>query len=184
MAGLTREQRAAKVAAANVGIEDQPEALRVSVLERRLQNPFGMPAAPVRLRDKTMFPRWFNNSLQHDRFYIAGENGWKGVKPEDVIDLKQIGSYSQSPEGWVCRGERGQEVLMCIERDFWNRLQLAKTRKNLELMRDTTGEQNRALEAASKKLGPQVAEQMEAVKRVMNVTDNYERIEKLPETAE
>ena len=178
--GLTREQRAERAAAKAV---ETPEdgTPRIAVLERRLQNPFGKPADAIRLKDKTMFPRWFNNATQHDRFYLAGENGWLGVTPDDVLDKKQISGYSRSPEGYVCRGARGEEVLMKIERDFWNRLQLAKTRKNLDMMRDSSGEQSRALEAASRQLGPRVAEQMEAVTRTMNVTDNYERVERIPE---
>lgn len=181
MAGLTREQRAERAAA--TAAADEGETPRVAVLERRLQNPFGAPAAPIRLKNKVMFPRWFNSAQQHDRFYIAAEGGWLGVKPDDVVDKKQINGYGRSPEGYVCRGPRGEEVLMCIEKSFWDRLQLAKTRKNLEMMRDQQGEQSRALEAASQKLGPQVAEQMEAVSRQMTVHDNFERIERTPEEA-
>lgn len=180
MAGLTREQRAARAArdADRAHLDDTP---RVAVLERRLQNPFGAPAVAIRLKNQALFPRWFNAALQHDRFYIAAESGWMGVKPDDVLDKKQINGYGRSPDGYVCRGPRGEEVLMCIEKTFWDRLQLAKTRKNLEMMRDQQGEQSRALEAASQKLGSAVAEQMEAVSRTMTVHDQYERIERTPE---
>ncbi len=177
MAGLTRAQRAERAAArAETGVDETP---RIAVLERRLQNPFGAPAVAIRLKNPQLFPRWFNSALQHDRFYIAAESGWMGVKPDDVLDKKQISGFSRSPDGYVARGARGEEVLMCIEKSFWDRLQLAKTRKNLEMMRDQKGEQSRALDAAAAKLGPQVAEQMEAVSRQMTVTDTYERIEKL-----
>lgn len=179
MAGLTREQRAARAAAAGeTGVVDAP---RIAVMERRLQNPFGAPAVAIRLKNPQMFPRWFNSSLQHDRFYIAAESGWMGVKKDDVLDKRQINGMGTSPEGYVCRGARGEEVLMMIEKTFWDRLQLAKTKRNLDEMRDSKGEQSRALEAASKALGSQAAEQMEAVSRTMNVTDNYERVERTPE---
>lgn len=193
MAGLTREERARRRAAAelaNSGVEmsqitppdstDEAEVPRVSILERRLQNPLGVPAAPVRLKDRSQFPRWFNSSLVHDRFWAAQNLGWVGVKPEDVIDLKQIGGYGKSPDGYIVRGERGQEMLMSIPKTFWDQLQLAKTKKNLEMMRDTQGEQARALEAAGKQFGDEVATGMEGVKRKMVIHDNLERVERTP----
>src|SRR4051812_18647512 len=132
MAGLTKEQRAAKALdTATIAQVEDPD-VRLAILERRLQDPFGVPAAPVRLKDATMFPRWFNNSLMVDRFWTAQNQGWKGVREEDIVDLNQIGNFGKSPDGYVTRGERGQEMLMCIPRDFWNRLQLAKTKKNNE----------------------------------------------------
>ncbi len=48
---------------------------RVSVLERRLQNPFGEPSAPVRLKDPTLHPRWFNASSRPDNIWRAKELG-------------------------------------------------------------------------------------------------------------
>lgn len=183
MAGLTKEQRAAKAAVLDTDTIAQVEdpAVRLAVLERRLADPFGVPAAPVRLKDTTMFPRWFNNSIMHDRFWTAQNQGWQPVKPEDIVDLNQIGNYGQSPEGYITRGERGNEMLMCIPRDFWNRLQLAKTKKNNELTRDTSKQSAQALEAAAQALGPEVAEQMRGVQRKVEITDNYERVERTPD---
>lgn len=161
--------------------EVEDPKVRAAVLDRRLQDPFGVPAEAVKMKDPTMFARWFNNALQPDRFWVAMNNGWKGVRPEDIRDLAQIGNYNQSPEGYVTRGERGQEMIMQIEKDFWDRLQLAKARKNLELMRDNSKQSAQALEAAAKELGPQVAEQMRGVQRKMEITDNYERVERTGE---
>src|SRR6185295_16280024 len=132
-------------------LEEAPDPFspdRISVIERRLQDPFGIPAAPVRLNDGALFPRWFNSVLKPDAIWVAKQNGWTGVTPGMVADLSQIGNFVTSPEGYVARGERAQEVLLCMPREHWNRLQLAKARKNAELMRDTSKQTAQALEAA------------------------------------
>ena len=154
---------------------------RISVLERRLQDPFGIPAAPVRLNDARLFPRWFNSSLKPDAIWVAKQNGWTGVTPGMVADLSQIGNFVTSPEGYIARGERAQEVLLCMPREHWNRLQLAKAKKNAELMRDTSKQSAQALEAAAQQMGGDAAERMAAVSRTMRVHDQYERIERTDE---
>lgn len=177
MAGLTKDQRAARAAATAAVPEN---AARISVLERRLQNPLGEPSAPVRLKNATLHPRWFNASSRPDNIWRAKELGWEGVRPDDIIDLSQIGTHMLSPEGFVARGERGQEVLMAMPKKIYDKIQWAKTKKNLDMMKDTDGEKHRMLNAAAKKFGGTAAEYMnERVGPVGQVTDNYERIEQV-----
>jgi hypothetical protein len=168
----------------NVPVLDAPPptetAARISVLERRLQNPLGEPSAPVRLKDDTLHPRWFNSSSRPDNIWRAKELGWEGVRPDDIVDLSQIGTHMLSPDGFVARGERGQEVLMAMPKKIFDKIQWAKSKKNLEMMKDTDGEKHRMLNAAAKKFGGTAAEYMnERVGPVGRVTDNYERIEQV-----
>lgn len=181
MAGLTREQRAAKQAKQNAtpAVPDGPVPA-LTVLERRLQNVFGEPSAPVRLKEQGMFARWFNAANRVDAIWRAKEMGWTGVLPEMIVDLSQIGTYTLSAEGYVARGERAQEVLMCMPERAYHQIQMAKTKRNLEMMRDVKGEQHRMMEAASKKMGADFADTMQQhVGPVGGVTDSYERVERV-----
>lgn len=183
MAGLTKAQRAEKAARlAGAPVETQtPEAAatRISVLERRLQNPLGEPSAPVRLKDSTLHPRWFNASSRPDNIWRAKELGWEGVRPEDIVDLSQIGTHTLSADGFVARGERGQEVLMAMPKQMFDKIQWAKTKKNLDAMKDTDGEKHRMLNAASKKFGGDVADIMSKyVRTVGGVSDQTARMER------
>src|SRR3990167_2681953 len=104
---------------------DKPAAKvkpRISVLERRLQNPFGEPSAPVEFKDKTRRGRWFNGALVADKIWRAKNNGWTLVFPDDLEDMDQIGGYTLAPAGHVTRGERGQEVLMWMHQDDFNQI--------------------------------------------------------------
>lgn len=175
MSGISKEERERR--AAEPGPDD---AGRIAILERRLQNVRGIPSETIRLKDKTLVPRWFNSALIHDRFWQAQNMGWTGVRPDDVIDLKQIGNFGRSPDGWITRGERGQEVLMAMPKDYYDKIQLLKTKKNLEDMRDTKGTQAKALEAAAKQYGANFAEQMHSVTTKMELKDSYERVERTP----
>ncbi len=131
---------------------------RVSVLERRLQNPFGEPSAPVRLKDPSLIARWFNSSIRPDQFWRAKELGWTGVTPEQIADLQQIGHHVVSPDGYVARGERANEVLMCMPKDDYKQIQVAKTKKNLQDMKDFDKEKQQALNAFAKQHGGTAAE--------------------------
>src|SRR5687768_17347967 len=108
---------------------------RVSVLERRLQNPFGQPSSEIRLKDRTMEARWFNTALRADRIWLAKEQGWVGVTPEMLADAEQVGAFKVSANGYVCRGEREQEVLTCMPREDRAKIQMAKTRVNIDQMK-------------------------------------------------
>lgn len=181
MAGLTREQRAAKAAAQAEANAASPHAGRIAVLERRLQNPLGEPSAPVRLKDPTLCARWFNASARPDNIWRAKELGWEGLRPEDIVDISQIGTHILSPEGFVARGERAQEILMGMPKAIYDKIQWAKTKKNLELMKDQDRQKHDMMNAAAKQFGGNVADFMNTrVGPVGRVTDQYERIEQLP----
>lgn len=152
---------------------------RISVLERRLQNPFGEPSSPVHLKEPGLIARWFNAAIIADKIWRAKQKGWTPVRPEDVVDLDQIGGYTKSPDGFIARGDRGQEVLMCMPREDFDQIQMAKTRHNNRNMGNPNRQKAELLEAAGKNLGSEAADFLNRrVGPVGDVTDSYERIER------
>lgn len=155
---------------------------RISVLERRLQNPFGEPSAPIHLTDPAMLPRWFNSAGRPDNIWRAKEQGWTGVTPNMIRDITQIGTFTTSPDGYVARGERAQEVLMCMPADDFKQIQQAKTKENIRRMGHPNAQRQEVLEAFGK-TNPDGAETVSRMGGpVGGVHDSYERIEQVEPT--
>lgn len=155
------------------------EQERIKLFERRLQNPYGRSSLPIELRDASMEARWFNAAINADKIWRAKQDGWSPVRPEDVVDLDQVGGYVKSPDGFVTRGDRGQEVLMAMPKTWRQKIAMAKTRENLKNMGDPVKTKNEVVQAASDKLGDQAADFLNRrVGVVGGVTDQYERIER------
>lgn len=153
---------------------------RIDVLERRLQNPFGEPSTDIRLKDPSLIPHWVNTTLRADQFWRAKEFGWVGVRPEQVTDLTQIGYYTTSVDGYITRGQRGEEILMCMPNERFQRIQLAKARKNLADTRDFDKQKRQMLDGAAAKYGGQASDYLnQRTGPIGKVTDMYERIERL-----
>ncbi len=158
----------------------EAQKTRISVLERRLQNPFGEPSSPIDLTKPGMIPRWFNGAIINDKVWRAKQKGWIPVRPSDVADQDQIGGTNVSPDGFVVRGDRGQEVLMMMLRDEFDQIQMAKTRHNIRVLRDPNRQQSEILESAASKFGSETADLMAKKTRVYNdVTDSREILERV-----
>lgn len=152
---------------------------RISVLERRLQNPFGEPSSPVHLKEPGLIARWFNAAIISDKIWRAKQKGWDPVRPEDVVDLDQIGGYTKSPDGFIARGDRGQEVLMCMLKSDYDQIQIAKTKYNNRHMGNPNAQKRDIVEAAGNALGSEAADFLnKRVGPVGGVMDSYERIER------
>lgn len=153
---------------------------RIEVLERRLQNPFGEPSAPVRLVDDTRECRWFNAAVQNDHIWRAKHKGWEPVKPDELSDIDQIGGYGIDTSGFVVRGERGQEVLMAMPKEWRKQIQAAKIAQNIRNMGNPNRQKAEIVEAAGAKLGAEAADFLnKRMGSVGAVTDTYERIERV-----
>lgn len=149
---------------------------RVEVLQRRLQTPFGAPASKVRLKEDGWECRWFNSAIAADHVWRAKENGWQGVRPEELADTDQIGGFQKSPDGFVVRGDKGTEVLMKLPAEWRKQIQLKKTEQNTKNMRPGVMKREVA-EAAGKTLGDQAGEFVQKnVSIVGDVTDKIERM--------
>lgn len=155
---------------------------RVSVLDRRLNDPFGIPSYPIHFKDQSLIGRWFNSAISTDKIWIAKQvQGWGAVTPDMVVDLDQIGGYNLSPTNTIVRGERGQEHLLCMPRDAFDQIQMAKTRKNMERMGNSSRTKAEVVEAAANKYGDEAAEFLHRhVGPVGGVQDSYERVERRP----
>lgn len=149
---------------------------RVEVLQRRLQTPFGAPAAQIRLKEAGWEPRWFNAALAADHIWRAKENGWQGVRPGELADPDQIGGFQVSPDGFVVRGDKGQELLMKLPADWRKQIQQKKTEQNTRNMRPGAMKREVA-EAAGKALGDQAGQFVnDNVRVVGDVRDSIERV--------
>jgi len=115
--------------------EKTPRLKRISVLERRLQNPFGEGSPPIRLKEAGWTLHVVNGALRPGRFHdVVRNKGWVPVTPEEIEgDALDFGFDVK--DGRVVRGERGQEVLVKMPtadytliakaKDDHNRAQLA-----------------------------------------------------------
>lgn len=155
---------------------------RVSVLERRLKNPFGEPSSPIDLKDRAMTCRVFNKGVNPQQMYRAKNLGWEYVTPDMIADVDQAGGFTVSTDGTrMVRGLREEEVLMYMPKTEREQIEIAKSKKNMRDMQ--MGRQKEAIvQAAASSLGGQAADFLSKTHIVGNVTDNYERIQVTPET--
>ena len=141
----------------------------------RLDNPFNAPSVPIALKDDTRECRWFNSAIASDHTWRAKQKGWDPVRVEDVIDIEQIGGFTKSPDGFVTRGERGQEILMSMPKQVRQLVQIAKTRKNQELMGNPSRMKADVVAAAGERFGDQAAGYIQTH---VDVKDSHEIVER------
>lgn len=148
----------------------------------RLSNPFNEPSAPIALKDESRECRWFNGAVGSDHIWRSKRKGWDQVRPEDVVDLEQIGGYNKSPDGYITRGARGEEVLMSMPKVVRKAIQIEKTRHNVRNMGNPNATKREVVEAAGQAIGSEAADYLDAhIGPVGGVTDSYERIERTGE---
>lgn len=144
----------------------------------RLDNPNGQPSAPIGLVKKDWEARWFNAAIQTDHIWRNKRKGWDQVRPADVEDLEQIGGYSVSPEGFITRGERGQEILMMMPRAVRAAVLAAKTEHNNRSLAQPNALKNELANAAGDRFGDQAGS---FVQTHVNLTENFERVQRVDE---
>jgi hypothetical protein len=151
--------------------------------QARMDNPFNEPSAPIFLKDDTRECRWFNAAVATDHIWRAKRKGWDQVKPSDVADLEQIGGYNVSVDGYITRGERGQEVLMSMPSVVRRAVQHAKTQQNLSKMGNPNATKADVVNAAGRALGSEAADYLNSrIGPVGGVTDTHERVERSVES--
>lgn len=127
---------------------------RVQVWERRMVNPGRESSRPVFLKDDTFVVRWVNTASE-GRFHRAVyEQGWEPVEVKDLRDDPKLLGFNVT-DGYVRRGNQGQEVLVKIPRVVFNRIQRRKAELNNEHIRKT---RQRLQEAISGRFGDQAAD--------------------------
>lgn len=149
---------------------------RIEVLERRLQSPHGAPSAKIVLKEAGWSVRWFNSAVGTDHIWRAKENGWQGVTPAELSDPDQVGGFTVSPDGYVVRGDKGQELLMKLPTDWREQIAKKKEEQNTRAMRMGTTKSEVA-SAAGREFGDQAGEFInQNVSLVGDVRDSVERI--------
>lgn len=144
-------------------------------IQDRLKNPFGQESREIALTTPGTVARWFNASLYADRIWRAKNQGWDPVTPDLLADKDQVGGFIVSADGFVCRGEKQQEVLMYMAREDRDAIQQKKTEINIRNMK--MGRQREEVaQAASEQFGDQAGEFLSKARMVGTVTDNLERI--------
>lgn len=154
----------------------------IEVLERGLQNPFGLPSTPISLKDPQFETHWCNTGIGPGQYAKYLDAGYLPVRPEYLKDAERH-PHTVSPDGYVSRGQRCEEVLMYSLKSHVRARQKAKTQRNLQ---DLNPMRTHAAltEAASEKLGDRAAEFLSRAKPIGGVKDQWERIERVPEGSE
>lgn len=138
--------------------EERATALpSISVLERRLQNPFGEGSPAVRLKQPGWTLHVVNSALRSGRYHdVVRNKGWVPVEPQE-IDGDPLDFGFDVKEGRVVRGERGQEVLVKMPTRDYQAIQMAKDAHNKKLIGGRAVKQA-AVEGAAKQFGDQAAD--------------------------
>jgi hypothetical protein len=115
------------------------DAPRISVIDRRLKNPFGTPSREIPLKGekRNWVVRTFSADPEHpNRHYDAVHRlGWQPLTEEDLaVSIESLG-YVKSPDGRIVRGEKGHEVLMAMPKEHFEAVQRAKADANLRSLK-------------------------------------------------
>lgn len=145
----------------------------------RLSDPFGAPSAPIHLKDGSRECRWCNSAIRNDHIWQKKRGGWDQVRLSDVVDPEELGGYKESPEGFIVRGERGDELLMSMPTVVVRAIAMRKAELNKQL-----GKSHNQRAASIEALGrtdAQGAEFLQTAAKRFDVKDSYERIAVTPE---
>lgn len=163
---------------------DTKKRPRVSILERRLQNPFGEPSHTIQFKQKNLAARWFNDDARNGQVHRAKELGWEPVTVDMIANLDSLGHHAVNPANEITRGERGREVLMWMPKTDREQILAAKTAENNRRMGNPNVQRNEALEAygQSDALGAEFVDSAGGVSHAIGgVRTTRERIERTPE---
>lgn len=123
----------------------------VDVLERRLLNPFGIPSEPIRLQNQPypMELRWINKGIPNRYHEVTRYGGYVPVKASELADRNEVSDLVESPDGFVTRGERGEEVLMKMPKAAYDAIQKKRAEIETRNLRDSHRVKRNLVEAAA-----------------------------------
>lgn len=141
---------------------ETPESPRISVIDRRLKNPFGMPSRDIPLKGerRSWVVRTFCADPEHpNRHYDAVHRlGWVPIERDDLAVSPESLGYVVTTDGRVVRGPKGEEVLMAMPKRDFDRVQAAKADANLRSLKATTVRADLA-QSAAKEHGDEAGDQ-------------------------
>jgi len=131
---------------------------KVSVLERRLENPFGAPSVDIQLKEGQWALRVINANVRSGRIYeVIHHKGWEFVLT-DELPMKPEELGFRNLDGHVVRGEKGEEVLVKMPKKMFDDIQQAKAEHNIKGLGKKQTLESAAQMAAAQGLGDQAAE--------------------------
>ena len=146
----------------------------VSVRDRRLAHPFGVPSMAITLKTPGEWAiRIVNMHVRTGRLHdMTQKKGWTYVRPEE-LDGKPDEYGLKAKDGRLVRGEHGEEIIMKMPQADFERIQQAKAALNL---RNLGGTQTKAAiqQETALKYGDEAGER---VGNAITVTDGRERSE-------
>jgi hypothetical protein len=134
----------------------------LSVYERRLANPLGKRTREIPLNDdlrKGWTARVFTRDAEHpDRHWQAvHELGYEPCKAEDfAADPESLG-FTVNAQGYVTRGQHGQDMVMRIPTKEYQAIQRAKAAANLAAVKPKKLK-DEVSQATAKNLGDEAGE--------------------------
>ena len=145
------------------GAPSAPKRHRVSVIERRLRDPYGGTNGPViRLKDdpsgQAWQLRWVNAAMSGRYYVVTNERGWEPVHRDELLAETDIYDLADSTDGIVRRGEKGREVLMKMRRADFEAIQRAKVTHRESRLRHPEKAKADLVEATGRQMGDQAAE--------------------------
>lgn len=112
---------------------------RLSVIDRRVQHPFGVPSRQIPL--KAEFKHWvvriFTKSPENpNRHYAAvHEYGWTPVHVDDLAVSPDDIGYVKTMDGSVVAGEKGEHKMFRMPKADFDRIQKAKSDANTRALK-------------------------------------------------
>jgi len=137
---------------------------QVDVIQRRLKGGhlFSTPSQAIPLKDPAMRPRWFNRGISDDRFWVAEQQkGWVKVHVDDVASLDAVSGYTRTPEGYITRGPRGEEMLYMMPKADYDAIAFAKAEANVSRIVSDKKRGEAVAEATAAAFGPAAGEYLE-----------------------
>lgn len=154
----------------------KPKLPKVTVLDRRLANPFGTPGVEITLTTPGLWQiRIINSEVRRGRMHdITHNKGWVFVDPTELDGAPEEYGF-KVVEHRLVRGDRGEEVLMKMPQADYDRVLEAKTALNLKALgksalRDTVG-------AKAAEAGDEAADRAVRVFDRVSIEDSRERVE-------
>lgn len=131
---------------------------KVSILDRRLMNPFGAGSVPITLKTPGQWEvRVVYSKLRTNRLYEMTRNmGWVFIEP-DELDGSPDEYGLTVKDNRLVRGDHGEEVLMKMPKDMYDKIQKAKEAKNLTQL-GTKQMRQAVAQAAAKEHGDQAGD--------------------------
>ena len=142
---------------------ESPTPPRISVIDRRLKNPFGMPSREIPLKgDKLgwVVRTFYASPERPDRHYDAVHAlGWTPLRKSDLAVSAQSVGFVSTAEGYLVRGGDGKEMLMAMPKADFDRVAQAKSDANLRRL-GAGAVKSTVAQATAKEHGDQAGDQV------------------------